>query len=107
MVLNTVNNLDHTVNTDTVRASRGKIVRAEPIAGLYGDPARPETWERSRVHHVGVFPALEDERTSFTQEEAGQWSPNRLDALTWAITALGLSDWRVATVSSASSMQRL
>lgn len=101
MVINTIRNLDATVNTDTVRASRGKIVRAEPIAGLYGDPARPETWQYSRVHHVGVFPELEDEMTSFTQEEAGEWSPNRMDALVWALTALGLSDWRPARLLTA------
>jgi phage terminase large subunit-like protein len=52
------------------------------------------------VHHVGEFPQLEDEMTSYTQEEAGQWSPNRLDALVWAITELGLSEWREARISS-------
>ena len=107
MVLGTVRNVDHTVNADTVRASRGKIVRAEPVAGLYGDPARPETWGRSRVHHVGVFPELEDEMTSFTQEEAGSWSPNRLDACVWALTALGMADWREARVLTVDARQRI
>ena len=96
MVVNTIRNLDNTVNTGTVHASRGKIVRAEPVAGLYGDPARPETWPKARVHHVGVFPELEDEMTSFTQADAGKWSPNRLDALVWAITELNVA---VATES--------
>lgn len=98
MVLNTVKNLDASVNSGTVRATRGKIVRAEPIAGLYGDPARPETWTRSRIHHMGEFPQLEDEMTTYTQEDAGTWSPNRLDALVWAITELGLSEWRPTRV---------
>lgn len=62
-----------------VTASRGKVVRAEPIAALY---------EQGRVHHVGSFPDLEDEMTTYTVDEA--WSPNRLDALVWAITELGL-----------------
>lgn len=98
MVLNTIGNLDASVNRDKVTASRGKILRAEPIAGLYGDPDRSETWGKSRVHHVGYFAALEDEMTSYTLADAGSWSPNRLDALVWAITELGLSEWREASI---------
>jgi phage terminase large subunit-like protein len=63
-----------------VHASRGKIVRAEPIAGLY---------EQGRVHHVGEFPELEDQMCSFAplmQDQAD--SPDRMDALVWAITEL-------------------
>jgi len=60
-----------------VTASRGKLVRAEPVAALY---------EQGRVHHIGSFPDLEDEMTTYTQTES--WSPNRLDALVWAITEL-------------------
>lgn len=93
MVLNTVANLDNSVHSEKVTASRGKIVRAEPIAGLYGDPARPETWDRSRVHHVGGFAKLEDEMVTYTHADAGTWSPNRLDALVWAITALGVAGY--------------
>jgi phage terminase large subunit-like protein len=88
MVLNTVRNIDPTVNAERITASRGKIIRAEPIAGLYGDPARPDTWEHGRVHHMGEFPELEDEMTSYTLEDIGTWSPNRLDALVWALTKL-------------------
>lgn len=105
MVLNTVANLDSSVNSKIVRATRGKIVRAEPVSGLYGDPAREDTWTRSRMHHFGTFPLLEEEMTSFTQAEAGQWSPNRLDGLVWAITELGLSEWREAKVGSAHHRQ--
>ena len=61
-----------------VRATRGKIARAEPVAALY---------EQGRVHHVGRFPALEEEMTGFTA--SSRESPDRLDALVWAITMLG------------------
>ena len=61
-----------------VRASRGKAVRAEPIAALY---------ERGRVHHVGAFPALEDQMCGFTGARAAP-SPDRLDALVWALSEL-------------------
>lgn len=60
----------------SIHASRGKRTRAEPVAALY---------EQGRVHHVGVFPALEDEMCSWTEDEE---SPNRMDALVWAITEL-------------------
>lgn len=62
-----------------VTATRGKAVRAEPIAALY---------EQGKVHHVGTFRQLEDEMTTWTLQ-AG-WSPNRLDALVWALTELML-----------------
>jgi predicted phage terminase large subunit-like protein len=65
-----------------VWASRGKVTRAEPVAALY---------EQGRVHHVGAFPQLEDQMCSFTidfdRKEAG-YSPDRVDALVWAITDL-------------------
>jgi len=57
-----------------VHASRGKYVRAEPVAALY---------EQKRVHHVGSMPDLEDELCNW---EPGQPSPNRLDALVWGAT---------------------
>jgi phage terminase large subunit-like protein len=60
-----------------IHASRGKQTRAEPISQLY---------ERNKVHHVGAFPAMEDELCSWVPGESA--SPNRLDALVWAITAL-------------------
>lgn len=61
-----------------VRASRGKAVRAEPVAAVY---------EVGRVHHIGAFPTLEGELTSWVPGES-DWSPNRLDALVWAMTEL-------------------
>ena len=63
-----------------VKASRGKVVRAEPIATLY---------EQGKVHHVGAFPALEDEMVSFTTLGfMGDGSPDRTDALIWALTEI-------------------
>jgi len=63
-----------------VTASRGKIVRAEPIAALY---------EQGRVRHAGAFPELEDQLCGFTTEGyAGNGSPDRADALIWALTEL-------------------
>jgi len=61
-----------------VRASRGKEIRAEPIAALY---------ERGRVHHVGTFVNMEDEQCLWSP---GDRSPNRLDALVWSLTELML-----------------
>ena len=60
-----------------MRATRGKIARAEPIAALY---------EQGRVHHAGRFPELEEEMTGFTPSSSE--SPDRLDALVWAVTVL-------------------
>lgn len=61
-----------------VRASRGKITRAEPVAALY---------EQGRVHHVGAFAALEDQMCDYAP---GMASPDRMDALVWALTDLML-----------------
>lgn len=60
-----------------VHASRGKWVRAEPVAALY---------EQGRVHHVGQFSALEDEMTRYVPGQSS--SPDRMDALVWALTDL-------------------
>ena len=67
-----------------VRASRGKWVRAEPVAALYAE---------GRVAHAGCFEALEDQMCSFGGDGtvAGK-SPDRADALVWAITELLLKD---------------
>lgn len=67
------------VATKAVHASRGKAVRAEPVAALD---------EQGRVSHVGSFPDLEDELVTWTPD-SGE-SPNRLDALVWAFTELVL-----------------
>ena len=63
-----------------VRASRGKHVRAEPIAALYAT---------GRVSHVGAFPELEDQMCKMTAAGyEGEGSPDRCDALVWALTHL-------------------
>lgn len=65
-----------------VRASRGKVARAEPIAALY---------ERGKIFHAGEFEALEDQMCSLTtgfDAKAAGWSPDRVDALVWALTDL-------------------
>jgi predicted phage terminase large subunit-like protein len=72
------------VATRAVVASRGKVVRAEPVAALY---------EQGRVHHVGAFDALEDEQCAFAPG-ALTHSPNRVDALVWALTELVLEQPR-------------
>lgn len=61
-----------------VNASRGKRLRAEPIHQLY---------EQGLIHHVGTFPELEDQQTEWVPE-SGKASPDRLDALVWALTEL-------------------
>ncbi|WP_306017191.1 DNA-packaging protein [Oceanicaulis sp. MMSF_3324] len=61
-----------------VHASRGKRARAEPVAALYA---------KGRVRHAGRFPALEDQMCAFGASELSG-SPDRVDALVWAIAAL-------------------
>lgn len=70
------------VNVQPVNASRGKQQRAEPVAALY---------ERGMVHHVGRLVALEDEQTTWVPGVTKR-SPNRLDAVVWALTALMLDE---------------
>jgi predicted phage terminase large subunit-like protein len=80
MVAQTLRSVRNNVKIKEVRATRGKHVRAEPIASMY---------EQGRVHHVGSFPALETQMTQMTTfgyEGAG--SPDRVDALVWAMTDL-------------------
>lgn len=80
MVRSVINEVDAGVPVVAVRASRGKWLRAEPVATLY---------EQGRVKHAGVFPALEDEMCDFGPSglTSGR-SPDRLDALVWAIASL-------------------
>jgi phage terminase large subunit-like protein len=73
---------DASVPVSEVRATRGKVLRAEPVAALY---------EQGRVSHVGAFPLLEDEMANFGADGLSNGrSPDRLDALVWAITSLVL-----------------
>ena len=82
MVGATLRMVDPNVAFTAVRASRGKVVRAEPVAALY---------QQGRVHHIGTFPQLEDQMTNFTSDidrAAAGYSPDRVDALVWAFTEL-------------------
>jgi phage terminase large subunit-like protein len=80
LVENVIRAIDRNVSYKAVHASRGKVVRAEPISALY---------EQGRVHHVGVFPALETQMCSFVPDNL-DGSPDRVDALVWALTELML-----------------
>ena len=66
------------VSFRSVRASRGKAVRAEPVSALY---------EKGLVHHVGFFPELEQQMCGWSPL-SDQKSPDRMDALVWAVTEL-------------------
>jgi len=79
MVEATLRMIDASVPYRPVHASRGKIMRAEPVAALY---------EQGRVHHLGAFPALEDQMCVFAGAVSGGASPDRLDALVWALSEL-------------------
>jgi phage terminase large subunit-like protein len=86
MVEATLRVIDPDVSVTAVRASRGKVIRAEPVAALY---------EQGRVHHIGAFPQLEDQMCSLirggydkVEGRAARFSPDRADALVWALTDL-------------------
>ncbi len=74
--------VDPDVPYAAVHAARGKVARAEPVAALY---------EQGRVHHLGAFPALEDQMCGFVHDfdrAAAGYSPDRVDALVWALSEL-------------------
>lgn len=81
MVEHTIRTVDPNVSFKQVRASRGKAVRAEPVAALY---------EQGKIHHVGAFAELEDQLCGWTPDSND--SPDRLDALVWAFTELMVLD---------------
>lgn len=62
-----------------VHATRGKIVRAEPVSQLY---------EQKKIHHVGYFPELEDQLCEYTPDGSMGYSPDRMDAMVWGFTEL-------------------
>jgi phage terminase large subunit-like protein len=77
MVESTIRQVDQRVPVKVITASRGKVQRAEPVAALY---------EQHRVHHLGAMPKLEDQMTTWTPQSGT--SPDRMDALVWAVTEL-------------------
>ena len=76
MVESTIRTVDDNVSYKDVQASRGKMVRAEPVAALY---------EKGIAHNAGKFERLEEEQCSYVP---GNPSPNRMDAMVWAVTEL-------------------
>lgn len=82
MVVATIHAEDPNVPVTKVTATRGKAIRAEPVAALY---------EQHRVHHVGSFTALEDQMCEFDPIDTSN-SPDRMDAMVWAIHDLMLGE---------------
>lgn len=78
LVESVLRGVDRSIPYKSVRATRGKVLRAEPVAALY---------EKNRVHHVGVLEALEHQMCGW---QAGHPSPDNMDALVWALTDLML-----------------
>lgn len=80
LVQSVINQIDPTISYTAVRATRGKAARAEPVAALY---------EQKRVHHLPFMDLLEDQMAQMTTTGfEGQGSPDRVDALVWALTEL-------------------
>ena len=78
LVESVIRTVDPNVSYRKVTATRGKAIRAEPIAALY---------EQGRVHHVGSLAQLEDQMCNFDPLTSRK-SPDRMDALVWALTEL-------------------
>lgn len=80
MVASVLRTVDPALPVKSVRAQRGKWLRAEPVATLY---------EQGRVRHAGRFPELEDEMCNFGRDGlSGGHSPDRVDAMVWAVSEL-------------------
>jgi predicted phage terminase large subunit-like protein len=77
LVVQNLRQINPAIGVRRVHASQGKLTRAEPIAALY---------EQGLVHHIGKFPELEEQMVSYTGK--GMKSPDRMDALVWALTDL-------------------
>lgn len=93
MVIMTLQQVDRSVATQKVTATRGKQLRAEPISALY---------EQGRVHHVGYFPELEEQMCEWTP--LSNESPDRLDALVWALTELNQGGSSMIALASMASL---
>jgi phage terminase large subunit-like protein len=76
MVEYIIRSIEPNISYNSVRATRGKYLRAEPVSALY---------EQGRIHHVGNFPELEDQQCEWVP---GEKSPDRLDALVWLVYEL-------------------
>ncbi|MBN9276970.1 MAG: DNA-packaging protein [Hyphomicrobium sp.] len=90
LVVGVMRQVDASVPIRAVRATRGKWVRAEPVSTLYAE---------GRVIHVGEWPDLESQMCAFGADGLAQGkSPDRLDALVWALTDLMLTNPRSPTI---------
>jgi phage terminase large subunit-like protein len=83
MIEAVIRSVDPNVSYRKVTATRGKDIRAEPVAALY---------EQGRIHHIGDLGKLEDEMCEWDPLDKSAKSPNRMDAMVWAITELMLAD---------------
>jgi len=86
MVEEVIKGIYNDISYRAVSASRGKIIRAEPISAMSESGDGKEV----RIHLVGHFPELENEMCTYTSDSG--WSPNRLDAFVWACTELLMGD---------------
>lgn len=93
LVKHLLGTVDRRVPVKLVRASRGKRTRAEPVAALY---------EQRNIHHVGMFAHLEDQLCSWVPDLSN--SPDRLDALVWALTELIVDGRREPAVVAPASL---
>ena len=94
LVVHLLQQVNPNVPVKKVTATRGKAVRAEPIASLY---------EQGRVHHVGYFSELEEQMCEW-EPGVSKDSPDRMDAMVWALTELSEGS---ATLTSLSSLGKL
>lgn len=81
MVGHTIHTVDANIPFESVTATRGSTIRAEPISALY---------EQNKIHHVGHFPILEEQMCEWDPNipKGQQKSPDRMDGLVWAVTDL-------------------
>lgn len=84
-----IEGINPTVAIKSVHASRGKQARAEPVGARY---------EQARVHHVGIFERLEDQLCNYVPSMTRE-SPDRLDALVWAVTELDESTMPIISIN--------
>lgn len=96
MVAYVLKTVDPTVPVKLVNASRGSYTRAEPIASLYAE---------GKVHNVGVLPQLEDQMTTWTPD-IKDWSPDRMDAMVWAVWELMIAGNEVGSADQYRSVHR-
>jgi phage terminase large subunit-like protein len=95
MVELTIKGYDPAVPVRLVTASRGKRTRGEPIAALYATDEPHD--KKSTIRHVGAFPELEEEMTTWTPADE---SPNRMDAVVWGFWDLKM--WRPTSAARGS-----